>query len=232
MRERNRTGGLSCKSLPEPESFATLSLRKVSFGELRRIRYFARMAATIHQPTPSARHWTWEDLQRFDETERYEIYDGKLIPMSPSPSFYHQELSIKLAVLISSFLQQNPIGRLAAAPMDVIFSKDNLVQPDLLFIANENAGIIKGRVFGAPDLAVEILSPSSIQRDRYQKLEQYARFGVKEYWIIDPASRSIDVLTLRDGRYMLHTSAVEKGAVSSLVLSGFTLEVAQFFLSE
>jgi len=55
---------------------------------------------------------------------------------------------------------------------------------------------------------------------------------VKEYWIIDPASRSIDVLTLRDGRYMLHTSAVEKGAVSSLVLSGFTLEVAQFFLSE
>jgi Uma2 family endonuclease len=190
------------------------------------------MSAIINQPTSSAKHWTWEDLQRFDETERYEIYDGKLIPMSPSPSFYHQELSNRLAFLITLFLQQNPIGRLVAAPMDVIFSNDNLVQPDLLFIAHENAGIIKGRVFGPPDLAVEILSPSSIQRDRYQKLEQYARFGVKEYWIIDPASRSIDVLTLRDGRYMLHTSAVETGTVSSLVLSGFTLEVAQFFLSE
>jgi len=61
------------------------------------------------------------------------------------------------------------------------------------------------------------------------KLEQYARFGVKENWIIDPANRSIEILTLRDGRYVMHTSAVEKGAVFSLVLGGFTFDAAQLF---
>ena len=113
--------------------------------------------------------------------------------------------------------------------MDVVFSNDNTAQPDLLFISNENAGIIKDRVFGAPDLAVEILSASGIRRDRYEKLEQYARFGVKEYWIIDPANRSVEILTLRDGRYTLHSSAAQSGAVSSQVLAGFELEVGQIF---
>jgi Uma2 family endonuclease len=111
----------------------------------------------------------------------------------------------------------------------VIFSEDNTAQPDILFIAKENAGITKSHVFGAPDLAVEILSPSSIRRDRYDKLEQYARFGVKEYWIVDPANRSIEILALRDGRYAVHAHATETGAVSSLVLSGFTFDVAQVF---
>jgi Uma2 family endonuclease len=187
------------------------------------------MAATLDQPTPLAKHWTYEDLLRFDETERYEIYDGKLISMSPAPHIYHQRLLSKLNSLVLAYLQQNPVGEVFFAPVDVVFSQDNTAQPDLLFIANENAGIVKDRVFGAPDLAAEILSPSSIHRDRYEKLEQYARFGVKEYWIIDPAYRSIEILTLRDGRYVVHTSAVENGVVSSLVLSGFTFDVAQIF---
>ena len=187
------------------------------------------MAATLDQPTPSAKHWTFDDLLRFDETERYEIYDGKLISMSPAPSFHHQELLGRLYAMVLSFLQQQPLGRLVFAPVDVVFSEDNTAQPDLIFIANENAGIIKDRVFGAPDLAVEVLSPSSIRRDRYEKLEQYARFGVREYWIIDPANRSIEILTLRDGRYVVHTNATGNGAVSSLVLNGFTFEVSEVF---
>jgi Uma2 family endonuclease len=130
---------------------------------------------------------------------------------------------------VASFLQQHPLGRLVFAPVDVVFSQDNASQPDLIFIANENAGIIKNQVFGAPDLAVEILFPSSIRRDRYEKLEQYARFGVKEYWIIDPANRSVEILALSGGRYALRTSAVGNGPVSSLVLGGLEFEVAQLF---
>jgi Uma2 family endonuclease len=220
---------LSFKTLPEPESFATLSLRKVSFGWGRRIRYLAGMAATIDQPTPSAKHWTWEDLQRFDETERFEIYDGELNSMAPAPDAFHQRLVGKLYSMVLSYLERAPVGEVFLSPLDVVFSDDNTAQPDLLFVANENAGIVRGRVFGAPDLAVEILSPSSIRRDRKDKLEQYARFGVKEYWIVDPANRSVEILALRDGRYVEHAKAVEKGNVSSLVLSGFTLEVAQIF---
>ena len=103
------------------------------------------------------------------------------------------------------------------------------MKPDLLFIANENAGIIKERVFGAPDLAAEILAPPGIRRDRYEKLEQYARFGVKEYWIIDPANRSVEILSLREGRYVLHSSAAQSGTVSSLVLAGLELEIGRLF---
>jgi Uma2 family endonuclease len=187
------------------------------------------MAATLNQPAPSAKHWTYADVEHFDETERCEIYDGKLIWPSRSYSFCHQEILGRLAVLVVSFLQQHPLGEAVLGPLDVVFSQDNTAQPDLLFIANENAGIIKERVFGAPDLAVEVLSPSSIRRDRYEKLEQYARFGVKEYWIIDPANRSVEVLALRDGRYAVHASAVGTGLVSSLVLSGLEFEVAQLF---
>lgn len=185
------------------------------------------MAATLDQPTPSARHWKWEDLQRFDETERYEINDGRLISMPRSNTFRHQEVLGRILFLVESFLQQHPLGTAILGPMDVVFSDDNIAEPDLLFIANEHLAILKDHVFGAPDLMVEVLMPSSILRDRYHKLEQYARFGVKEYWIIDPANRSIEILTLHNGRYVLRASAVEKGDVSSLVLSGFTFDAAQ-----
>jgi len=188
------------------------------------------MAAIIHNPlSPSARHWTYQDLLGFDESERYEILDGQLISMSPSPSVYHQRLLAKLYLMIAAFLQQHPLGEAFFAPLDVVFAEDNTAQPDLIFIANENAGIIKNQVFGAPDLAAEILSPSSIRRDRYEKLEQFARFGVKEYWIVDPANRSVEILSLRDSRYVLHASAAESGLVASLVLTGLEFDVSQLF---
>ena len=145
------------------------------------------MAAVLNNP-PATKRWIFSDLVQFDETERYEIYDGRLIAMSPSPDFYHQELAARLFLALADFVRPRQLGRVVFAPMDVVMADDNTAQPDLLFIANENAGIIQKWVFGAPDLVVEILSPSSIRRDRHDKLEQYARFGVKEYWIVDPAS--------------------------------------------
>jgi Uma2 family endonuclease len=115
------------------------------------------------------------------------------------------------------------------APFDVVMAEDNTAQPDLLFIATANAGIVQNWVFGAPDLVVEILSPSSIRRDRYEKQEQYARFGVKEYWIVDPANRSLEILTLQDQRFTVHSSAVETGEAASQVLAGLIVDVAQLF---
>lgn len=187
------------------------------------------MAAITNPLSLSARRWTYQDLLGFDESERYEILDGRLISMSPAPSFYHQQLLGRLYLLISAFLQQHPLGQAAFAPVDVVFAEDNTAQPDLIFIANENAGIIKRQIFGAPDLASEILSPSSIRRDRYEKLEQFARFGVKEYWIVDPANHSVEVLLLRDSRYVLHASAAESGPITSIVLSGLEFDVSQLF---
>jgi Uma2 family endonuclease len=187
------------------------------------------MAAALNNP-PAAKRWTFADLMQFDETERYEIYDGRLISMGlRSPQTCHQRLVGRLSLLVDEFARSHQLGEVIVSPMDVVMAEDSTAQPDLLFIANENAGMVQNWVFGAPDLVVEILSPSSIRRDRYEKQEQYARFGVKEYWIVDPANRSLEILTLQDKRFAVHSIAVETGSAASQVLAGLTVDVAQLF---
>jgi Uma2 family endonuclease len=186
------------------------------------------MAAVLTNP-PATKRWTFADLVQFDETERYEIYDGRLISMALAPNMYHQRLVARLFRLLDGFAQSHQLGEVILAPMDVILAEDNTAQPDLLYISKENAGIARDWVRGAPDLVVEILSPSSIRRDRYEKLEQYARFGVKEYWIVDPANRSLEILALQEKRFAVHSSAAETGQADSKVLAGLAIDVANLF---
>ncbi len=186
------------------------------------------MAAVLPEQSVEKR-WTFADLAQFDETERYEIYDGRLIPMAPAPDFQHQQLLGELHLLFGSFVKARQLGAVLFAPFDVVFSDEDTAQPDLLFIAKENVGKVQKRLYGAPDLAVEILSPSSIRRDRYDKLEQYARFGVKEYWIVDPANRAVEILALEDKRFAVHSHAAETGQVHSKVLAGLQVDVATLF---
>lgn len=187
------------------------------------------MAAVLNNP-PATKRWTFADLMQFDETERYEIYDGKLIPIGrPSPGVLHQEISGRLLLLLDSFVRSRQLGEVLPGPLDVIMAEDNTAEPDLLFIAKENAGIAQDWVRGTPDLVVEIISTSTIWRDRYDKMEQYARFGVKEYWIVDPANHSLEILTLRDKQFVVHSSAAETGRVESQVLAGLAIDLAQLF---
>jgi Uma2 family endonuclease len=186
------------------------------------------MATVLNNP-PASKRWTFADLGQFDETERYEICDGRLISMAPAPNVYHQRIAGRLYLLLNGFVQGRELGEVLFAPVDVVLAEDNTAQPDLLFIAKENAEIAGNWIRGAPDLIVEILSPSSIRRDRYEKLEQYARFGVKEYWIVDPANQSLEILTLLDRRYVIHSSAAEAGQLASQVLDGLVLDLAKVF---
>ena len=96
--------------------------------------------------------------------------------------------------------------------------------PIILVIMNSFKS--KRAIFGSPDLLVEIVSPSSVRRDRYQKKDLYARFGVKEYWIGDAANQSLEILTLKDGQYDLHCSAAVKGKLTSVVLTGLEFDLA------
>lgn len=186
------------------------------------------MAAVLNDPSTS-KHWTFADLAQFGEAERYEIYDGRLISMAPAPDFHHQEISMRLLLLVAGFVLSRQLGKVVSAPTDVVLTNDTVVQPDLLFISKENLGIVKKQVHGAPDLVVEILSPSSLRHDRLEKLELYARFGVKEYWIVDPANRSLEILTLDDGHFVVHSMAAETGLAESKVLAGLSVDVAQVF---
>ncbi len=174
-----------------------------------------------------AKRWTYEEYYKLDDDQRYEIIDGHLL-MAPAPDTAHQEWSRELTLILASYVKRNKLGKVFAAPVDVVLDTQNTVQPDLLFVSNANLGIIQHRaVFGTPDLMVELVSPSSVRRDRYQKKDLYARFGVKEYWIGDPANKTLEILTVKEGRFELHCCAEEKGKLTSLVLAGLEFDLTE-----
>ena len=182
------------------------------------------MAAVLEK---QAKRWTYEEYYRLDDDQRHEIIDGKLL-MAPAPDMWHQDWSLNLTLLIATHVKHHNLGKVFVAPFDVVLDSENTVQPDLIFVATANLGIIKQRaIFGVPDLLVELISPSSVRRDRYDKKELYARFGVKEYWMGDPANKSLEILTLKEGRYELHCAAEEKGKLTSLVLAGLEFDLTE-----
>jgi Uma2 family endonuclease len=175
---------------------------------------------------PRTRRWTYEEYYRLDDDQRYEIIDGQLL-MAPAPDTWHQNWVRSLFLVLHSHTSGRQIGEVLISPLDVIFDNENTCQPDLLFISQARRGMIEKRgVFGAPDLLVEIISPSSVRRDRYDKRSLYARFGVKEYWMADPANRSLEVHTLNAGAYQLHCCVEEKGIVTSPLLPELQFDVA------
>jgi len=183
------------------------------------------MAAAVEA---KPKRWTYEEYYRLDDEKRYEIIDGELL-MGLSPDSSHQDWAGGLNDIVRAFVLRHKLGKTFFAPLDLILDAQNTVQPDLIFISKAKATIIKQQrgIFGVPDLLVELVSPSSVRRDRYQKRELYARFGVPEYWIVDPANKALEVLTLREGHYELHCCAEEKGKVTSLVLPGLEFDVSE-----
>ena len=189
------------------------------------------MSAVLDQPKPTKKRWTYEEYYRLDDDRRYELADGQLIPMiPPSPGASHQRESLTITFILREFVRAKKLGEVFIAPLDVIFDTTNTAQPDVMFIAKANAGIVQERgIFGAPDLVVEIVSPGSIRRDRYEKQAHYARFGVKEYWILDHKNRALEVLTLDGALYRVHSSAEETGEVASKVLRGLKVKLSDLF---
>ena len=182
------------------------------------------MAAVLEK---QAKRWTYDEYFRLDDDQRYEIIDGNLL-MAPAPDTWHQDWSRKLFRLVDRFVTAKRLGEVFYAPIDVVLNAENTVQPDLVFVSTAQASIIQRRaIFGIPDLLVELISPSSVRRDRYDKKDLYARFGVKEYWIGDPANKSLEILTLKEGRYALHCSAEEKGKLTSQVLAGLEFDLTE-----
>ena len=174
-----------------------------------------------------AKRWTYEEYYKLDDDQRYEIIDGKML-MAPAPDTWHQDWSRKLFRLLDRFVVNNRLGEVFYAPIDLVFDEENTVQPDIVFIAAANLQIIQRRaIFGVPDMLVELVSPSSVRRDRYDKKAVYARFGVKEYWIGDPANQALEIHTLKEGRYELHGCADEKGKLTSLVLPGLEFDLTE-----
>jgi Uma2 family endonuclease len=148
---------------------------------------------------------TYQDLRRLpDDNLRHELIDG-VHYVTPAPRPKHQRVSGNLFFRIAGYLEEHPLGRVYYAPLDVVFSEYDCVEPDLIYISREREErqMTEDNLEGAPDLVIEILSPSTKRRDQGIKHGLYERFEVSEYWIIDPEMKTVRVYRLKDGRLQL-----------------------------
>jgi Uma2 family endonuclease len=180
---------------------------------------------------PIATHpMTYEELFELpNDGKRYEIHDGELI-VAPSPDWHHQDAISELFLEMATHVRKHvPGGKVYTAPLDVRLSPHNVYQPDIIYISPERRHILRETMplEGAPDLVVEVLSPSTRSYDQRQKARAYAGAGVREFWLVDPDARSIEVLALRANHY--EPVASVDGRAVSLVLPGFSVDPAAIF---
>jgi Uma2 family endonuclease len=138
------------------------------------------------------------------------------IVMSPSPKPHHQRLSKKIFKQLDSFIEENGLGEVLYAPLDVHLDEKNVFQPDIIFISTDRSTIIQDKIKGAPDLVIEILSPGTEKYDRKEKKAIYEQYGVIEYWIVDPLSKSVTGYQLMENKYQELTAS--KGLIESPLL--------------
>ncbi len=162
------------------------------------------------------------------EPPYYEFINGEAHSM-PSPTFLHQYILKRLFLAMDRFVENKKLGILMFAPLDVYLSDEEYYQPDLLYVSNERKSIIHERIKGAPDLVVEVLSPSNGYKDLTHKKRMYEEFGVREYWIIDLEEHLVEILTNSEAGFQVFSKAYERGQVQSKVLSGFQVDVEQLF---
>jgi len=162
------------------------------------------------------------------EGSRAELIDGELF-MCPSPREPHQWVVANLHLLLGGFVKSRKLGRVYTAPFDVHLPSGDIVEPDILFVAKNNMGIIQDWIRGAPDLVVEVMSPAGLERDRVVKRDLYANNGVREYWIVDVANKSVEVFTLQGTQYEPNGYFENGNTLVSPILPEFKLALADLF---
>ncbi|XID90757.1 Uma2 family endonuclease [Paenibacillaceae bacterium WGS1546] len=163
--------------------------------------------------------------------ERYEIIGGVRYDFLTSPKFAHQDALGRLYVSFHSACSED--GVILLAPLDVHFDEQNILQPDILYVRGENRGIIRdGYVYGAPDLVVEILSDSTARRDKTLKKSTYEKFGVGEYWLVDPVYRLVEQFVLVEGEYRLVATCSEEEELVASTVPSLTVDLSAIFEKE
>ena len=175
--------------------------------------------------------YTYKDYLLIDDDKRYEILRGGLI-MVPAPFTIHQRLLRNIEDILWNFVKEKKLGEVLVAPTDVVLSEDIVVQPDILFISKEGLDIIKeAAIMGSPDLIVEIISPSSASYDTVEKRDIYEEYGVKEYWLVFPQEKAIEILALEDGVYRELCKGRKTGIVMSKIIVGLEVDLKEVFES-
>ncbi len=172
---------------------------------------------------------TYEDYAKTPDDERWELIDGELIEMA-SPTVPHQSVDALLGSKLVIFVTELGLGMVFHS-IDVVLSLHNTFRPDLIFVSNERSDIIThANIQGAPDLVVEIRSPSTASLDETTKRELYERYGVREYWMADPDARTLTVLVLGENGYEVAGIYGRGDTLASPTLEGFSLNLDEIFV--
>jgi Uma2 family endonuclease len=173
---------------------------------------------------------SYADLERAPEDGcRYELYDGEVFVV-PAPLPKHQVVQATLTEMFRAYARDHG-GFAVNSPIDIVFSQYDVLQPDVIYFSPARAHLVDVNhvIQHAPDLCVEVLSPSTAATDRGKKMQMFARYGVREYWIVDPASESIEIYELESGGYVQRLKATAPEVLSSAVLPGLTFPIGSLF---
>lgn len=181
-------------------------------------------------PGPPQGDWTYEAYAALtDDGECYEIVQGVLV-MAPSPEDIHQDVILEIAAYLREQIKLTHLGRLFVAPFDVVLSPQNVFQPDVLVVLNAHLERIQRKcVIGAPDLVIEVVSPSSKLYDRVNKHTAYEQAGIPEYWLVYPRQQSIELFVLEGARYRSLGSFKGEQILPSRIVPKMSVPVARFF---
>ncbi|MBI5305829.1 MAG: Uma2 family endonuclease [Chloroflexi bacterium] len=171
---------------------------------------------------------TYEEYRALPENgNRLQVVNGELI-MTAAPFIGHQRVSGNLQFILESHVRANKWGRVLAAPVEVYLSEDNFLQPDLVCVSHARHEIITEKnIVGAPDLIVEILSPSTARTDRVTKAKIYARYRVLHYWIVDPVALTLEAFEWADGAYRLVAAVAEDETFQPALFPGLTIALTE-----
>lgn len=172
--------------------------------------------------------YTVEDYMKLPEGAPYELLNGKLTFM-PSPKFRHQDASLNMLLLLGAFVKVHKLGIVAHVPLDVHLDKENIVQPDILFLSNGRMDRRKDYIYGAPDLMVEILSKGTKKKDTKTKLALYEKYGVLEYWLVDTDKRTVEVHVAEQGKFVKKSLLQEADSLKATGVPGFEVQIKEVF---
>ncbi len=182
-------------------------------------------------PGPEQGKWTYNDYAAVSEDGQFEVVNGVLY-MSPASGWDHQSILGEIFAHLRSFVRIAGLGVVGMAPFDIELSSDTVVQPDVFVLLKEHRDrLTKARMIGAPDLVVEIASPSTARHDLHEKQDAYAQAGVPEYWVVNPDAQTIELLVLRNDAYRSLGLFSGDAMLPSVVIPGLPIQVRLFFIA-
>lgn len=190
--------------------------------------------AAMPEPSVLAKKITWQEFRDMDFPENdpfiYELIHGEIVKKS-APKPLHQLISQRIEFQLATLLRETPLGQYFHAPVDVFLDDDNGVQPDICYLQKDRLFLLdlNDGILGAPDLIVEIVSPGSVKLDRVSKKDLYERFAVREYWLVDPNNKTVEIYVMQQNAYALHQFLEAEGKAESTVLPGLEIDVQALF---